>query len=79
MAPHHRVEQGTRKLLASSAEQFRPDILIQLFRVEHQSIQIEDDGMDGRIGGHQTVLGPWFLVLVVARISPPENAVVHLL
>jgi hypothetical protein len=45
---HHAVEQVLSKRVAAAAEQLRANLLVQLFGVEHQAVEIEDDGA-GRV------------------------------
>ena len=43
-AAHHPIEQVLREDVAPAAEQFGSYLLIELFGVEHQAIEVEDDG-----------------------------------
>ena len=42
--PHHPVEQLRSKHLPPPAQQLPADLLIQSLGIEHQAVEIEDDG-----------------------------------
>ena len=44
---HHLVEQVLRELVAAAAEQLGADLLIEFFGVEHEAVEVEDDGAGG--------------------------------
>ena len=50
LAAHHFVEQLARDLLAAPSEDNAADFLVELFGVEHQAVEVEGDGAEGRRG-----------------------------
>ena len=47
---HHLVEQFFGELQLAAAENLCADVLVQLLRVEHQAVEIEDDGPGSLVG-----------------------------
>src|SRR5262249_16159095 len=45
---HHLVEQLLREDMTATAQELAPDLLIHLFGVEHQAIEVEYDGAGSR-------------------------------
>ena len=59
---HHAIEQVGSELPTTATQQFRADILIELFGVDEQPIQIKGHGLrteiiDTRMGGRHAAAG----------------------
>ena len=66
---HHGVEQVGLEGMSAASQQLSPDILVEIFGVHQQAIEVEDNGGNGRQRRHDVDGSPavWLLVTRLLR------------